>query len=76
MKVKTSVTLSDNLLKEVDKLLGKSGNRSVFIENALEYYLEMKRRKKRDKKDLDLINKNHTSLNKEAEDVLEYQVNL
>ena len=76
MKVKTSVTLSDYLLKEVDKLLGKSGNRSVFIENALVYYLEMKRREKRNKMDLALINKNYTSLNKEAEDVLKYQVNL
>ena len=76
MKIKTSITLSDYLLKEIDSILGNSGNRSIFIENALAYYLEMKRRESRDKKDLELINKNHTLLNKEAEDVLEYQVNI
>jgi len=76
MKVKTSITLSDYLLEEIDKLLGQSGNRSIFIENALAYYLEMKRRENRNKKDLELINKNHSFLNKEAEDVLEYQVNM
>lgn len=75
MKVKTSITLSDYILKEIDNILGKTGNRSVFIENALAYYLELKRREKRNKKDLELINNNYTLLNQEAEDVLEYQVN-
>ena len=32
MKVKTSITLSDYILKKIDKLLGNSGNRSIFIE--------------------------------------------
>ncbi len=76
MKVKTSITLSDYLLKEIDNILGNSGNRSIFIENALTYYLEMKRKEKRDKKDLNLINDNYLLLNKEAEDVLDYQVTI
>ena len=37
---------------------------------------EQKRREKRDKKDLELINDNYSLLNKEAKDVLDYQVNL
>ncbi len=76
MKVKTSITLSDYLLKEIDNILGDSGNRSIFVENTLTYYLKTKRRESRDKKDLEILNKNHSLLNKEAEDALEYQVNI
>ena len=76
MKVKTSITLSDYILKEIDKLLGNSGNRSIFIEHALIYYLEKKRRKTRDENDLEIINKNYNSLNHEVEDILSFQVDI
>ena len=76
MKVKTSITISDNILKEIDERLGTTGNRSIFIENALVYYLEMKRREKRNNKDLEIINANIASLNNESEDVLSYQVDI
>jgi metal-responsive CopG/Arc/MetJ family transcriptional regulator len=76
MKVKTSITLSDTLLREIDKIVGKKGNRSVFIEHAIEDSLEKRKREKRDKKDLELINQNAEALNQEAEDVLSYQVDM
>ena len=76
MKIKTSITLSDNILNEIDKILNNSGNRSIFIENAVKYYLQKKKKDKRNKKDLEIINNNSDLLNEEAEDVLSFQVNL
>ena len=70
MKIKTSITLSDNILNEIDNSLNNSGNRSIFIENAVKYYLQKRKKDKRNKKDLEIINSNSDFLNKEAEDVL------
>ena len=39
MKVKTSVTLSEDLLEEIDGLLDSSGNRSQFLETAAREYI-------------------------------------
>ena len=76
MKVKTSITISKNLLKEIDLIISKSGNRSHFIEEAINNYLNQKRRITRNKKDLILINNSADELNKEAEDILSYQVKI
>ena len=76
MKIKTSITISDTVLKEIDKIVGKKGNRSDFIEHAIEDCLEKRKREKRNKKDLELINQNAEALNMEAEDVLSYQVDM
>ena len=76
MKVKTSITLSKNLLKEIDLIISKSGNRSLFIEEANKNYLMQKKRNLRNKNDLDIINRSADELNKEAEDILSYQVNI
>ncbi len=76
MKIKTSITLSEDILKSIDKILGNSRNRSAFIEAALRAYLAQRAKKSRDNKDLEILNKNSESLNKEAEDVLAYQVEL
>lgn len=75
MKIKTSITLSDSILKEIDRNLKYFGNRSKFIENAVSLYFVMKKREIRNQKDLEILNKNHDSLNKEASDILTYQVN-
>ena len=74
MKVKTSITLSKNLLKEIDAIISKSGNRSLFIEEAIKNYLTHKKRDLRNKNDLEIINRSADELNKEANDVLSYQV--
>ena len=76
MKVKTSITLSKNLLKEIDLIISKPGNRSLFIEEAIKNYLMQKKRNLRNKNDLDIINRSADELNKEAEDILSYQVNI
>jgi len=74
MKVKTSITLSKDILDAIDRMLDKSQNRSSFIEQALRYYLEETAKRKRDNKDLEILNKNSKQRNLEAEDVLSYQV--
>jgi metal-responsive CopG/Arc/MetJ family transcriptional regulator len=76
MKIKTSITLSEDLLHAIDQILGKSKNRSALIEYALRDYLKKRSKKIRDEKDLKIINKNLKRLNREAEDVLTYQVEL
>ena len=76
MKIKTSITLSKNLLKEIDSIISKSGNRSLFIEEAIKNYLNHKKRLVRNKKDLVIINRSANDLNKEAEDTLSYQVKI
>ena len=74
MKVKTSVTLSKEVLREVDSLLAESGNRSAFIEEALREYLQQLRRKAQDEQDLKILNQQADELNDEALDVLPYQI--
>lgn len=74
MKVKTSITLSEGLLKEIDKMIDYTGNRSVFIEEAIRDYIERNKRNTRDRTDLELINSSAEVLNEEAEEVLSYQV--
>lgn len=76
MKVKTSITLSAELIKAIDKLLGDNGNRSDLVEKALRAYLLDRERQIRDARDLFTLNQHAEKLNKEARDVLSYQVKL
>lgn len=76
MKIKTSITLSEDLVIEMDKLMGRSGNRSALVEQALRDYLAAKAQQIRDAKDLEILNRRAHKLNKEAQDVLSYQVEL
>ena len=76
MKNKTSITISSELLLEIDKLITNSGNRSAFIEKALWNYVSHLKKQLRNKEDLKILNENAPRLNKEAEDVLAYQVEI
>jgi metal-responsive CopG/Arc/MetJ family transcriptional regulator len=76
MKVKTSVTLSQELLALIDQYVEGEKNRSSFIELAVRTYMELIKRNKRDQKDLEIINRLSDKLNREAMDVLRYQVEL
>ena len=76
MKIKTSITLSEDLVTSIEQITGQSKNRSAFIESALRYYIEKRSRQLRDEKDLEILNNNAKRLNREAEDVLSYQVEL
>ncbi len=77
MKVKTTITLSEDLIQSIDAFTGGQENRSGLIEKALRDYLERQiRMKKRDLDDLAIINKKAGKLNREAEDVLSYQTDV
>jgi len=73
MKEKTSVTLSKDVLRQIDRLAGSKGSRSSFIERILRRYLRERKLKTIHANDLRLINAAARRLNQEAEDVLQYQ---
>jgi metal-responsive CopG/Arc/MetJ family transcriptional regulator len=70
VRVKTSITLPEGLLRRLDRV-GK--NRSALIERATLAYLTQMDRQARDRKDIEIINRNAERLNREAMDTLEYQ---
>jgi metal-responsive CopG/Arc/MetJ family transcriptional regulator len=76
MKVRTSITVDKGLLEMVDKLSGQYRNRSEFIEAAVQAYVAQMTRHEQNAKDLEIINRRADDLNKEALDVLDYQVAL
>src|SRR5215469_10329466 len=74
MKQKTSLTLSSDLLVEVDRVAGSGISRSGFIEHALRRYFRERARRKINARDVQRINAAADQLNAEAADALEYQV--
>lgn len=70
MKVKTSITLPGELLKEIDR---EDPNRSAFLERAARGYLAGLRKAQRAAADAKILEKHGDRLNREALDVLEYQ---
>jgi metal-responsive CopG/Arc/MetJ family transcriptional regulator len=73
MKEKTSITLSSDILAEIDHTAGSKGSRSAFIEAVLREYFKEKVREAINRRDAELINANIDYLNREALDVLRYQ---
>lgn len=73
MKEKTSVTLSSDVLAGIDRLAGSRLSRSAFIEDVLRRFLKEEERARRNAREVELLNRAADELNKEAEDVLDYQ---
>lgn len=73
MKEKTSITLSKDVLKDVDRLAGSKHSRSAFIERVLRGYLRQRAKAALHAQDLERINNAAERLNQEAADVLDYQ---
>ena len=76
MKVKTSITLSKEVLEAVGRMTPKGGSRSETIEQLLRDGFARRARRARERRDLEVINQNAERLNEEAEDVLGYQADL
>ena len=70
VRVKTSITLPEELLRRLDRL---DRNRSLVLERAALAYLARVEAERRDRRDVAIINQNADRLNHEAQDVLEYQ---
>jgi metal-responsive CopG/Arc/MetJ family transcriptional regulator len=71
-KVKTSVSLSEGLLKAVDALAGKD-SRSAWIERSVQAAVRRALRRQRDENEVRLLNEHADSLNRESADALAYQ---
>ena len=76
MKMKTSVTLDGGLLRGIKEHAGDYRSRSEFIEAAVGYFIHHLDRQQAEQRDLEILNRRADALNKEAEDVLAYQVAL
>lgn len=73
MKEKTSVTLSPNVLRGIDRLSGPKRSRSAFIEDILQRYLKDRVKAERAARDIAIINRFAKELNADAIDGLEDQ---
>ena len=69
MKVKASFTISDKTLKAVDRLVGKRGNRSAFVEQALQAAIKQRDREIRDARDVALYARYADELNREQREI-------
>ena len=70
MKVKTSITLSEELLEAIDK---QHSNRSEFIEKLIRKELREQRKRERDAHDAAIYAKYADELNQQALQTLEDQ---
>jgi len=75
MRVKTSVSLSNELLSEISHYSAE-GERSEFVEKAVWNYIQYLNKHIRNQNDFQKINYASDFLNSEASDVLSYQVPL
>jgi metal-responsive CopG/Arc/MetJ family transcriptional regulator len=73
MKEKTSITLSSDILAQVDRNAGTKASRSAFIEGVLREYFKVKVREAINARDLELINANSDYLARESQDLDAYQ---
>ncbi len=76
MKVKTSITLSQELLNSIEGLPEQYHNRSFFLETAAWEFIAQLRRAEQAERDLEILNRHADKLNQEVTDALTYQVAL
>jgi metal-responsive CopG/Arc/MetJ family transcriptional regulator len=72
-KIKTSLTLSREVVRGIDRVAGKKRSRSAVVDEVLRGYLSRRQRAAINARDLELINRYADELNAEAEEVLEFQ---
>lgn len=73
MKQKISITLSSDLVQEIDRSAGEDSSRSEFLENLVRKHFKSVVREALNARDVELINQHADYLNREMEDVLRYQ---
>ncbi len=76
MKKKTSVTLSDDVLRLLRRAAARGESRSQTLERLVREGLLARARRLSDERDLAVLNGQADRLNREAADVLEYQADL
>jgi len=73
MRVKTSVTIDERVLRAIDKATTRTRSRSRVIEDAAREFLARRARAAREARDLAILNDSAAALNQEMQDVLAYQ---
>ena len=73
MKVRTSITLSEDILRAVDALAGPPGTRSAFIERVLRSFVRHRELARCEAGQLAALNRHASRLNREAAEVLALQ---
>lgn len=76
MKVKTSITLSEELLATIDEQSNLFNSRSEFFEAAARYLLEVLAYEKRNAHDKAILEQYADQYREESEDLLDYQIPL
>jgi metal-responsive CopG/Arc/MetJ family transcriptional regulator len=76
MKAKTSLTLSDDLLRDLDRMAGSKVSRSSFIESILRDFVEQRARQRRLAQEVADINQHAEKLNAEMSDALSFQTGM
>jgi metal-responsive CopG/Arc/MetJ family transcriptional regulator len=71
MGTEIKVSLSEDLLRALNRRLGSKADRSAFIEEAV--WSSLARSSAQPGRDAEILDRNADRLNEEAEDVLEYQ---
>lgn len=76
MKIKTSITVSQELLTVLEEYIGAEQSRSLFLEQAAWEYIAKLRRAQRNARDFEIINRRADFLNAEVHDALSCQIAL
>lgn len=76
MKAKTSLTLSEDLLKSLDRMAGPKVSRSSFIESILRDFVEQRTQRRRLAREVTAINQHAAKLNAEMSDALSFQARM
>jgi metal-responsive CopG/Arc/MetJ family transcriptional regulator len=72
-KMKTSLTLSREVIRGIDRVAGKSRSRSAVVDDVLRGYLSHRERAAANARDVEKINRFAAELSAEMHDVLAYQ---
>ena len=70
MKTKTSLTLSEDLIASIDKLVGPKMSRSAYIEQIFREYLDPRTQPRRNAREVAAIKRHAAQLNAEMSDTL------
>ncbi len=76
MRVKTSVTIDETVLRAIDRATSRNRSRSRVIEDAAREFLTRRARAAREAHDLEILNNAADALNREMVDVLTYQADV
>jgi len=73
MRVKTSITIDERVLRAIDRATSRNRTRSRVMKVAAREFLARRARAAREARDLEILNDAADALNREMDDVLTYQ---